>query len=96
MVRTRRECQAAFDAGCQEMVALAADAARTHDFDEKTLRLALAEIAHRSYGDGATVNEVLEAGWKQGEQRENHAAAKKAGGDPAFPKPAAGGTEWES
>ena len=48
------------------MVAVAAEAARTHVFDEKTLRLTLAEIAGRSHGDGATVNEALEEGWKQG------------------------------
>ena len=48
------------------MVELVADAARTHSFDEKTLRLTLAEIAVRSYGDGATVNQAFEEGWKQG------------------------------
>ena len=37
-----------------------------HAFDEKTLRLTLAEIAGRSYGAGATVNEALEEGSKQG------------------------------
>ena len=40
--------------------------ARTHSFDEKTLRLILAEIARKHHGDGATVNEALEEGWKQG------------------------------
>ena len=44
------------------MVGLAADAARSHDFDEKSLRLSLAEIARNSYGDGSTVNEALEEG----------------------------------
>ena len=48
------------------MVAIATEAARTHSFDEKTLRLTLAEIAVRSYGDGATVNQASEEGWKQG------------------------------
>ena len=48
------------------MVNQAADAARTHSFDEKSLRLTLAEIAHRSYGDRNTVNQALEEGWKQG------------------------------
>ena len=56
VARTHRECQVAFDA------------ARTHDFDEKTLRLALAGIARRSCGNGTTVNEALEEGWKQREQ----------------------------
>ena len=40
--------------------------APTHQFDEKTLWLTLAEIARRSHGDGATVNEALEEDWKQG------------------------------
>ena len=48
------------------MVGFAADAARSHDFNEKSLRLSLAEIASRSYGDGATVNLALEEGWKRG------------------------------
>ena len=48
------------------MVRLAAAAAASHTFDEKSLRLSLAEIARRSYGDGATVNQALEEGWKQG------------------------------
>ena len=47
------------------MVAIAAEAVRTHNFDEKTLRLTLAEIARCFYGDGATVNEALEEGWNQ-------------------------------
>ena len=50
----------------QEMVQLAADATRTRSFDEKTLRLSLAEIARRSHWDSATVNEAFEEGWKQG------------------------------
>ena len=48
------------------MVTLAAEAARTHTFNEKALRLSLAEIARNSYGDGATVNQALEEGWKRG------------------------------
>ena len=64
--RAHRSCQDTFDAGWKEMVALAAEAARTHVFDEKTLRLTLAEIAGRHYGDGAIVNEALEEGWKRG------------------------------
>ena len=64
--REHSQCRRAYDAGFQEMVTLAADAARDHSFDEKTLRLTLAEIARKSYGDGTTVNQALEAGWKQG------------------------------
>lgn len=46
------------------MVTLAAEATRTHSFDEKSLGINLAEIAHRCYGDGASVNQALEEGWK--------------------------------
>ena len=42
------------------MVNLAAEAARTHNFDEKPLRLTLAEIARKSYGDGTTANQASE------------------------------------
>ena len=59
-------CHRTIDTGFQEMVNLATEAARTHTFDEKTLRLSLAEIARRSYGDGTTVNQALEEGWKRG------------------------------
>ena len=48
------------------MVELAADAARTHNFDEKSLRPSLAEIASSSYEDGGTVNQAPEEGWKRG------------------------------
>ncbi len=41
-------CRWTYGAGFQEMVNLATDAARTHAFDEKSLRLSLAEIAKRS------------------------------------------------
>ena len=64
--RDHPECQCAHQAGWNEMQGLAADAAKSHQFDEKTLRLSLAEIARRSYGDGATVNQALEEGWKLG------------------------------
>ena len=59
-------CRRTHDDGFQEMVALATEAARTHRFDEMTLRLSLAEIARRSFGDGGTVNQALEEGWKLG------------------------------
>ena len=48
------------------MVEFLADAVRFHAIHEKTLRLSLAEIARHPYGDGVTVNQALEAGWKQG------------------------------
>ena len=63
--REHGQCRRTYDAGFQEMITLAADAARTHTFDEKTLRLALVDIAKRSYGNGTTVNQALEEGWKQ-------------------------------
>ena len=66
LTRDHPECQDVYQAGWTRMVELAADAARSHNFDEKALRLSLADIARRSYGDGATVNLALEEGWKQG------------------------------
>ena len=60
------QCRRAFDAGWQEMINVAAEAGRTHTFNEKNLRLSLAAIAKRSYGDGNTVNQALEGGWKLG------------------------------
>ena len=64
--RDHPECRRTTNAGWTKMVELAADAARTHQFDEKTLRLTLAGIASRSHGDGNTVNQALEEGWKRG------------------------------
>ena len=58
--REHPECRRAHQAGWHEMVQLAAQAAPSRTFDEKTLRLSLAEIARRSYGDGTTVNQALE------------------------------------
>ena len=66
IARDHHECRRAFDAGWNRMVELAADAARTHNFDEKGLRISLAEMAKNSYGDGNTVNQALEEGWKRG------------------------------
>lgn len=58
------DCRWTHAVGWPPTVELAAQAARTHAFDEKNLRLSLAEIAHRSHGDGATINQALEEGWK--------------------------------
>ena len=63
--REHGQCRRTYDAGFQEMITLAAEAARTHTFDEKTLRLALMDIAKTSYGNGTTVNQGLEEGWEQ-------------------------------
>ena len=43
IAHAHRDCQETFQAGWTEMVAIAAEAARTHKFDEKNLRLTLAE-----------------------------------------------------
>ena len=48
------------------MVQLAAQAAGSPDFDENQLRLTMAAVAQRSYGNGNTVNQALEEGWKLG------------------------------
>ena len=45
------ECRRTFQAGRHEMVQLAAQAAASRTFDEKSLRVTPAEIARRSYGD---------------------------------------------
>jgi len=66
LTRDHLSCRQTFDAGWGQMVDIAAEAARTHNFHEKELRLSLAEIAKRSHGDGNTVNQALEEGWKQG------------------------------
>ena len=56
--RENRECRRTHEAGWNETVSLAAQAMASRDSDEKSLRLNLAEIARRSYGDGATANRV--------------------------------------
>ena len=42
IARAHRDCQENFQTGWTEMLAIAAGAARTYQFDEKTLRLTLA------------------------------------------------------
>ena len=66
LTRAHPDCESAHQAGLQQMVELAAQAVRSHNFDEKSLRLSLAETAKRSFGDGTTVNQALKEGWKQG------------------------------
>ena len=61
-----------YQAGWNEMVRLAADAARSHEFNPNSLRVSLAEIAKRSFGDGTTVARALEEGWRRAVR---HAAA---------------------
>ena len=64
--REHQGCRRAHRAGWNEMVQLAAHAAGSHAFNEKSLLLTLVEIAGRSYGDGTTVIQVLEEGLKRG------------------------------
>ena len=66
LARDHPECRHTFKGGCNRMIELAAEAAISHSFDEKSLRLHIAEIARNSYGDGNTVNQALEEGWKRG------------------------------
>ena len=63
--REHQGCRRTFHAGWDEMVRLASGAARSHEFHANSLQVSLAEIARRSYGDGSTVNQALEEGWKQ-------------------------------
>ena len=64
--REHPECRRTCQAGWNKVVNLASEARRSHNFDEKILQLTLAEIAHRSFEDGTTVNQALEDSWKQG------------------------------
>ena len=70
--REHSECRRTYQAGWNEMVRLAWDAAKLHEFNPNSLRVSLAEIAKRSFGDGTTVNQTLEEGWRRAVR---HAAA---------------------
>ena len=70
--REHPQCRRTFQAGWNEMVGLAADAARSHEFHANSLQVSLAEITRRSYGDAGTVARALEEGWKRAVR---HAAA---------------------
>ena len=63
--REHPECRRTHQAGWNEMVELAADAARSHEFNPNSLQVSLAEIARRSYGNGSTVARALEEGWRR-------------------------------
>ena len=63
--RKHAECRRTHQAGWNEMVELADQAARSHEFHPNSLRLSMAEIAKRSFGDGSTVNQALEEGWRR-------------------------------
>ena len=47
------------------MVNLSALAARSQEFHPNSLRVSLAEISRRSYGDASTVARALEEGWRR-------------------------------
>ena len=64
--REHPECRRAHQAGWNEMVKLAAQAADSPDFDEGHLRLTLSAVAKISYGNADTVSQALEEGWKLG------------------------------
>ena len=70
--REHPQCRRTYQAGWDEMIRLAGGAARSHEFQANSLRLSLAEIARRSYGDASTVARALEEGWRRAVR---HAAA---------------------
>ena len=63
--REHPDCRRTFQAGWNEMVRLAGDAVRSHEFHANSLQVSLAEIARGSFGDGSTVNHALEEGWRR-------------------------------
>ena len=63
--REHPECRRIHQAGWNEMVSLAAHAARSHEFHPNALQVALTEIARRSFGDASTVARALEEGWRR-------------------------------
>ena len=65
LIREHSQCRRTFKAGWNEMVHLAAEAAKSHEFDANSLRVSLTVIARRSYGDASTVGRALEEGWRR-------------------------------
>ena len=70
--REHSQCRRIHQAGWNEMVQLAADAAGSHEFNPNSLQVALTEIAKRSYRDASTVARALDEGWRRALR---HAAA---------------------
>ena len=70
--RKHAQCRRTHQAGWNEMVRLAGDAVRSHEFHANSLRVSLAEIARRSYRDASTVARAMEDGWRRAVK---HAAA---------------------
>ena len=63
--RKHQDCRRTHQAGWNEMVQLAADAAGSHEFNPNSLQVTLTEIARRSFGDASTVARALEEGWRR-------------------------------
>ena len=63
--REHSQCRRTFKAGWNEMVSLAAEAAKSHEFHANSLQVSLTVIARRSYGDASTVGQALEEGWRR-------------------------------
>ena len=63
--REHPDCRRTFQAGWNEMVGLATDAARSHEVHANSLQVSLADITRRSYGDANTVTRALEEGWRR-------------------------------
>ena len=61
--REHGQCRRTYEAGWNEMVHLAAEAAKSHEFHGNSLQVSLTVIARRSYGDASTVVRALEEGW---------------------------------
>ena len=64
--RDHPECRQTHQAGWQEMVQLAAQAASAHTFNEAALRQTLQAIANRSRATGEDIDRALEEGFRQG------------------------------
>ena len=60
------QCRQIHQAGFQEMVQLAAQAASAHTFNEAALRQTLGAIANRSRATGEDIDRALEEGFRQG------------------------------
>ena len=63
--REHPQCRRSHQAGWNEMVHLAAEAAKSHEFHGNSLQVSLTVIARRSYGDASTVGRALEEGWRR-------------------------------
>ena len=90
--RAHPGCRRTYQVGWNEMVRLAGDAARSHEFHANSLRVSLAEIARRSYGDASTVARALEQGAQTRRRRREH-HSRRGNQTPEVPGPA--GTEPE-